>query len=131
MDDAPTKTPVLAKSLSIANREQIIIHNNFYKVNLGTLGELENNLFFSLCNRLKDKKDTIIRFSPQELKALAGNRHMDTKSLYKLAIDLFNNIAGANFDLIKKCDDGGAEVHKVLFFRRLPLKSIRIKTLNT
>ncbi|WP_373876816.1 RepB family plasmid replication initiator protein [Helicobacter ailurogastricus] len=55
------------------------MHNNFYKVNLGTLGELENNLFFSLCNRLKDKKDTIIRFSPQELKALAGNRHMDTK----------------------------------------------------
>ncbi|GMB89904.1 hypothetical protein NHP190002_05830 [Helicobacter ailurogastricus] len=80
VDDATTKAPVLAKNLNVANREQIVIHNNFYKVNLGTLGELENNLFFSLCNRLKDKRDTIIRFTPQELKALAGNPHMDKKA---------------------------------------------------
>ncbi|GMB92710.1 hypothetical protein NHP200010_04210 [Helicobacter bizzozeronii] len=124
VDDTPTKTlaPVLAKELSIANRGQIIIHNNFYKVNLGTLGELENNLFFSLCNRLKDKKDIIIRFSPQELKALAGDRYMPNKRLYKLTIDLFNNIAGANFDLIKMLEDEKMQRSKVMFFRKFEVQ---------
>ncbi|GMB96826.1 hypothetical protein NHP22001_14150 [Helicobacter sp. NHP22-001] len=31
-----TKAPILAKDLSIANRGKIIMHNNIYKVNLGT-----------------------------------------------------------------------------------------------
>ncbi|WP_286349543.1 replication initiation protein [Helicobacter felistomachi] len=117
VDDTPIKAPVLAKNLSIANRGQIIIHNNFYKVNLGTLGELENNLFFSLCNRLKDKNDTIIRFSPQELKALAGDPYMPNKRLYKLTADLFNNIAGANFDLIRYLPNDNISRSKVMFFR--------------
>ncbi|MFC3848536.1 replication initiation protein [Helicobacter baculiformis] len=130
VDKTPTKIPVLAKDLNIANRGQIVIHNNFYKVNLGTLGELENNLFFSLCNRLKDKKDTIIRFSPQELKALAGNPHMDNKSLYKLTIDLFNNIAGANFDLIKMLDDEKVQRSKVMFFRKFEVQYDKNKTIE-
>ncbi|BDQ29140.1 hypothetical protein [Helicobacter ailurogastricus] len=58
-------TPVLAKNTRIANPKQVVMHNNIYKVNLGMLGELENNLFFSLFNRLKDKKDTVIRFAPK------------------------------------------------------------------
>ncbi|WP_104708341.1 RepB family plasmid replication initiator protein [Helicobacter ailurogastricus] len=91
-------TPVLAKNTRIANPKQVVMHNNIYKVNLGMLGELENNLFFSLFNRLKDKKDTVIRFTPQELKALAGDPHMPNTRLYKVTLDLFNNIAEANFD---------------------------------
>ncbi|WP_120952951.1 RepB family plasmid replication initiator protein [Helicobacter sp. L8] len=90
VDKTPTKAPVLAKDLSIANRGQIVMHNNIYKVNLGTLSELENNLFFGLFNRLKDKKDTIIRFTPKELKTLAGDPYMPNERLYKLTLGLFN-----------------------------------------
>ncbi|BCZ19358.1 hypothetical protein NHP190012_10000 [Helicobacter sp. NHP19-012] len=92
--------------------------NNIYKVNLGMLGELENNLFFSLFNRLKDKKDFIIRFNPKELKALAGDPYMPNERLRRTTINLFNNIAGANFDLIIKFADGRSEQNKILFFRR-------------
>ncbi|WP_104628837.1 replication initiation protein, partial [Helicobacter bizzozeronii] len=122
VDNAPTKAPVLAKDLSIANRGQIIMHNNIYKVNLGMLSELESNLFFSLFNRLKDKKDTIIRFTPKELRSLAGNLHMDNERLYKLIINLFNNIAGANFDLIKMLDDEKVQRSKVMFFRKFEVQ---------
>ncbi|WP_158656965.1 replication initiation protein, partial [Helicobacter bizzozeronii] len=114
----PTQAPILAKNLSIANRGQIVMHNNIYKVNLGMLSELESNLFFSLFNRLKDKKDSIIRFSPKELKVLAGNSHMDNERLRRVTLNLFNNIAGANFDLIIKFADGKSEQNKILFFRR-------------
>ncbi|WP_158656966.1 replication initiation protein, partial [Helicobacter bizzozeronii] len=118
IDSVPTQAPILAKDLSIANRGKIIMHNNIYKVNLGMLSELESNLFFSLFNRLKDKKDSIIRFSPKELKVLAGNSHMDNERLRRVTLNLFNNIAGANFDLIIKFADGKSEQNKILFFRR-------------
>ncbi|BCZ18310.1 hypothetical protein NHP190003_15920 (plasmid) [Helicobacter sp. NHP19-003] len=114
-------TPVLAKNTRATNPKQVVMHNNIYKVNLGMLGELENNLFFSLFNRLKDKNDTVIRFTPQELKALAGNPHMDNASLRKIVVGLFHNIAGANFDLIIKFADGKSEQNKILFFRRFAI----------
>ncbi|WP_285658617.1 RepB family plasmid replication initiator protein, partial [Helicobacter bizzozeronii] len=130
VDNAPTKAPVLAKDLSIANRGQIIMHNNIYKINLGTLSELENNLFFSLCNRLKDKKDTIIRFTPKELKVLAGDSDMPNARLYKLIINLFNNIAGANFDLIKMLDDEKVQRSKVMFFRKFEMQHDKNKKIE-
>ncbi|GMB89891.1 hypothetical protein NHP190002_05700 [Helicobacter ailurogastricus] len=117
VDDIPTKTPTLAKDLSIANKGKIVMHNNIYKVNLGMLSELENNLFFNLFNRLKDKRDTIIRFTSKELKALAGDSYMSNTRLYKLTLDLFNNIAGANFDLIKHLPNDSISRSKVMFFR--------------
>ncbi|GMB92205.1 replication initiation protein [Helicobacter ailurogastricus] len=115
-------TPVLAKNTRIANPKQVVMHNNIYKVNLGMLGELENNLFFSLFNRLKDKKDTVIRFAHQELKILAGDLKMNNKELYKAVKQLFNNIAGANFDAIKYLPDQSMLVDKVMFFRRFTMK---------
>ncbi len=95
------------------------------------MSELENNLFFSLFNRLKDKKDTIIRFTPKELKALAGNPHMDNERLYKLVINLFNNIARANFDLIKMLDDEKVRRSKVMFFKKFEIQHDKNKKLNT
>ncbi|GLH58638.1 replication initiation protein [Helicobacter ailurogastricus] len=115
-------TPVLAKNTRIANPKQVVMHNNIYKVNLGMLGELENNLFFSLFNRLKDKKDTVIRFTPQELKALAGDPHMPNTRLYKVTLDLFNNIAGANFDLIKYLPNDNIRRSRVMLFRVFALE---------
>ncbi|WP_285693518.1 replication initiation protein, partial [Helicobacter ailurogastricus] len=127
---APHEDPTLAKNLKIANPNQIIMHNNIYKVNLGTLGELESNLFFSFFNRLKDQQDTIIRFAPKDLKAMAGNTHMSNKTLYGLALNLFNSIAGANFDLIKHCPDGGTEYSRIYFFRRFTLKADKDKNVE-
>ncbi len=130
VDDTPTKAPILAKELSIADRGQIVMHNNIYKVNLGTLSELESNLFFSLFNRLKDKKDTIIRFTPKELKILAGDADMPNARLYKLIINLFNNIAGANFDLIKMVDDEKVQRSKVMFFRKFEVQYDKNKNIE-
>ncbi|BCZ20028.1 hypothetical protein NHP190012_16700 (plasmid) [Helicobacter sp. NHP19-012] len=115
-------TPILAKRTKIANPKQVVMHNNIYKVNLGMLSELENNLFFSLFNRLKDKKDTVIRFTQQELKALAGDPHMPNTRLYKVTLDLFNNIAGANFDLIKHLPNEHIRRSKVMLFRVFALE---------
>lgn len=125
-----TKAPVLAKDLSIANKGKIVMHNNIYKVNLGMLSELESNLFFSLFNRLKDKNDTIIRFTPKELKALAGDPCMPNERLYKLVINLFNNIAGANFDLIKMLDNEKVQRSKILFFRKFEIQHDRNKKIE-
>ncbi|WP_158652539.1 RepB family plasmid replication initiator protein [Helicobacter felis] len=94
------------------------------------MSELESNLFFSLFNRLKDKKDTIIRFTPKELKALAGNPHMDNERLYKLVINLFNNIARANFDLIKMLDDEKVQRSKVMFFRKFEIQHDKNKKIE-
>ncbi|BEG57265.1 hypothetical protein NHP21005_09530 [Helicobacter sp. NHP21005] len=114
--------PVLAKNTKIANPKQVVVHNNIYKVNLGMLGELENNLLFSLFNRLKDKKDTVLRFNPKELKTLMGDPKMNNKELYKAVKQLFNNIAGANFDAIKYLPDQSMLVDRVMFFRRFTMK---------
>ncbi|GMB96825.1 hypothetical protein NHP22001_14140 [Helicobacter sp. NHP22-001] len=43
---------------------------------------------------------------------------MDNERLRRVTLNLFNNIAGANFDLIIKFADGRSEQNKILFFRR-------------
>ncbi|WP_233702777.1 replication initiation protein [Helicobacter felis] len=87
-------------------------------------------MFFSLFNRLKDKKDTIIRFTPKELKTLAGDPDMSNARLYKLVINLFNNIAGANFDLIKMLDDEKVQRSKVMFFRKFEIQHDKNKKIE-
>ncbi|WP_285602987.1 replication initiation protein [Helicobacter sp. NHP22-001] len=101
-----TKTPILARDLSIANKGQIIVHNNIYKVNLGHLSELENNLLFSLFNRLKDKQDTIVVFDKREVKLLAGNPKMPADRLLSVTKKLVDNLIKANFKSIIKMDSG-------------------------
>ncbi|WP_162982172.1 hypothetical protein [Helicobacter labacensis] len=49
----------------------MLIEDNLQS-NLGTLSELENNLFFSLCNSLKDKQDTIYTLYHTRIKGFGG-----------------------------------------------------------
>ncbi|WP_221280073.1 replication initiation protein [Helicobacter gastrocanis] len=102
---APQNAPsVPGKSLSIANKSQIVMHNNIYKVNLGHLSELETNLLFNLCHRLKDKQDTLVTYTAKEIRAFAGDPKMSNKNLLKLSIDLVDNLIKANFRQIAQVD---------------------------
>ncbi|WP_120953344.1 hypothetical protein [Helicobacter sp. L8] len=75
-DTLPSKDAVLAKDSPIANPNQVVLHNDIYQVNLGKLGAREINLLFSLFNRLKDNGDTLIHFTPQEVKAMIARQKL-------------------------------------------------------
>ncbi|WP_352155311.1 RepB family plasmid replication initiator protein [Helicobacter sp. NHP22-001] len=82
------------------------MHNNICKVNLGHLSELENNLLFSLFNRLKDKQDTFVVFTPKEVKQLTGDPKISNTDLLRLARNLIDNLIKANFKQIIQGSDG-------------------------
>ncbi|WP_104751152.1 replication initiation protein [Helicobacter salomonis] len=108
----PSKTVVYAREVSIANPNQVVIHNDIYKVNLGKIGAWEGNLFFSLLNRLKDQQDTCIHFTPQEVRELIGTPKIDEANLLRVVETLWKNVRTANFWEITHFIEDGEELTK-------------------
>ncbi|WP_104708952.1 replication initiation protein [Helicobacter felis] len=105
---APKGTP--AKEVPIANPNQVVIHNDIYKVNLGKMGAREINLLFSLFNRLKDQQDTCIYFTPKEVKEMMDAPKIDKKGLLKAVHTLWSNVKTANFWEIARFIKDGEEL---------------------
>ncbi|WP_158652188.1 replication initiation protein, partial [Helicobacter felis] len=105
---APKGTP--AKEVPIANPNQVVIHNDIYKVNLGKMGAREINLLFSLFNRLKDQQDTCIYFTPKEVKEMMDAPKINNKDLLKAVEALWKNVKTANFWEIARYIEDGEEL---------------------
>ncbi|WP_163556225.1 replication initiation protein [Helicobacter suis] len=86
-----------AKDLRIANPSQVVLHNDIYRVNLGVLGAWESNLLFTIFNKFKDNGNTLVRFTPREVKEMIGNTDIANKDLARVVKKLWNRIKTANF----------------------------------
>ncbi|WP_104708961.1 replication initiation protein [Helicobacter felis] len=108
----PTSAPkgMPAKEVSIASPNQVVIHNDIYKVNLGKMGAREINLLFSLFNRLKDQQDTCIYFTPKEVKEMMDAPKIGDKDLLKAVKALWKNVKTANFWEIARCIEDGRKI---------------------
>ncbi|WP_285658551.1 replication initiation protein, partial [Helicobacter bizzozeronii] len=107
-----SKNATLAKDVPIANPGRVVLHNDIYKVNLGKLGAWESNLLFAIFNKLKDNHDTIIHFTPQEVKEMIGDVKINNKDLLRVVKTLWKNIGLANFWEIIRFVEKGEELTK-------------------
>ncbi|WP_104727488.1 replication initiation protein [Helicobacter felis] len=108
--DTSTPKGTSAKEVPIANPNQVVIHNDIYKVNLGKMGAREINLLFSLFNRLKDQQDTCIHFTPKEVKEMMDAPKIGDKDLLKAVKALWKNVKTANFWEIARCIEDGRKI---------------------
>ncbi|WP_121757007.1 replication initiation protein [Helicobacter felis] len=94
----------------IVHPDQVAIHNDIYKVNLGKMGAWESNLLFSLFSRFKDQQDTCIQFTSQEVKELIGAPKIDETNLLRIVETLWKNVRTANFWEIVRFVENGEEL---------------------
>ncbi len=96
---APQTTPTPCKDLVVTtpkDKTYITYHNNANKVNLGKLSEREANLLFAIFQRLKDQRNTLIRFEPQDLRRMLGIK-ISYDNLTRTARSMWNKIKTADF----------------------------------
>ncbi|WP_104636736.1 replication initiation protein [Helicobacter felis] len=106
-EDTSVPKGMPAKEVPIANPNQVVLHNDIYKVNLGKIGAWESNLLFSLFNRLKDQQDALIHFTPKEVKTMIGDVKINNNDLLRVVRTLWKNVKNANFwEIIRFMEDG-------------------------
>ncbi|WP_104750835.1 replication initiation protein [Helicobacter salomonis] len=116
-DVGPSEYAVLAKDSPVANPNQVVLHNDIYKVNLGKLSAREINLLFSLFNRLKDNGDTVIHFTPQEIRAMIGSTKINEIELLKVVEALWEKVKAANFwEIMRFMEDGEELIKRTNYF---------------
>ncbi len=81
---------------------KVVIHNNIYKIDLGKLNSKENDLLFAIFSFLKDKGNTVIRFTLKDLKILINDDKINHQKLEKLVISLWEKLRVVNFWVIGK-----------------------------
>ncbi|EMH44289.1 initiator RepB protein [Helicobacter pylori GAM96Ai] len=95
--------PIEAKSIGIKNNNnKVVIHNNIYKIDLGKLNSKENDLLFAIFSFLKDKGNTVIKFTLKDLKILINEHKINHQELEKLVISLWEKLRMVNFWVIGK-----------------------------
>ncbi|MFT2645264.1 replication initiation protein [Helicobacter pylori] len=106
----PQTTPTPCKDLVVATKDNTYTtyHNNTNKVNLGKLSEREANLLFAIFQKLKDQRNTLIRFEPQDLKQMIMVKsNLTNRQLLQILKNLLDNIGGANFWIIREHVENG------------------------
>ncbi|GMB96937.1 hypothetical protein NHP22001_15270 [Helicobacter sp. NHP22-001] len=89
-----------AKDLKVCDPGDIWMHNNIYKVNLGGLTALENNLLYSICDKVKNKKDMIVNFTAKDLRHIVGLKTFSGAKLTTLAKSLSKKLIAAHFEVL-------------------------------
>ncbi|MGL2616977.1 replication initiation protein [Helicobacter pylori] len=82
--------------------KKVVIHNNIYEIDLGKLNSKENDLLFAIFSFLKDKGNTVIRFTLKDLKILINDDKINHQKLEKLVISLWEKLRVVNFWVIGK-----------------------------
>ncbi len=106
----PQTTPTPCKDLLVATKDNTYTtyHNNTNKVNLGKLSEREANLLFAIFQKLKDQRNTLIRFELQDLKQMIMVKsNLTNRQLLQILKNLLDNIGGANFWIIREHVENG------------------------
>ncbi|MFC3848510.1 replication initiation protein [Helicobacter baculiformis] len=102
--------PIPSKQLLVKNPLNVVLHNDIYKVNLGKLSALENNLLFSIFAKLKEHGDAVVRFTSSEIKSMLGDPKINNSDLLKSVKKLWENICTANFWKIMRFVEDGEEL---------------------
>ncbi|CRF40976.1 replication initiation protein [Helicobacter ailurogastricus] len=89
-----------AKDLKVCDPGNVWMHNNIYKVSLGSLTALENNLLYSICDKVKNKKDIIVHFTAKDLRQIAGLKTFSGAKLTALAKSLSKKLIAAHFEVL-------------------------------
>lgn len=104
-------------------KEIVKYHNNLNSLSFGSLGELGQNLFFSILAKLKDKADKEVIFTADELNSFVKERNLTNKELFIECNKLKYNIFKMDFKSIKKNDDNSLDIgyHNIFksFFLRV------------
>ncbi|GAA9085771.1 hypothetical protein Taitung32_15150 [Helicobacter pylori] len=114
----PQTTPTPCKDLVLATKDNTYItyHNNTNKVNLGKLSEREANLLFAIFQKLKDQRNTLIRFEPQDLKRML-NIDISNERLSEVVVKLWDSIKTADFWKISETETSIIQENYMLFSR--------------
>lgn len=103
--------------------EIVKYHNKLNSLSFGSLGELGQNLFFSMLTKLKDKADKEVIFTADELNSFVKERNLTNKELFIECNKLKYNIFKMDFKSIKKNDDNSLDIgyHNIFksFFLRV------------
>lgn len=79
----------------------VTYHNDFNKIKLPSLGELEQNLLMGILFKLKNKGNQKVIFTAQELKEFS-DKNLTNTELKNIVLSLKDNFFKANFSVILK-----------------------------
>lgn len=83
--------------------EVVKYHNDFNKVGLGAFNELEQNLLFGILVECRNKQDTELEFSSDDLaRFVKVRRNVTNDELFKMACDLSKNFLKLDFRAVKR-----------------------------